>query len=172
MQRQWDVEHEGRTYTWVRGRWTCRGQVVPQAQWLPLERRLVDEVKARGFDNLSLSELMDVAGLFTGSGHWALAVGVLERVLAQDAGNAEAAVTLSRAYQRTAQPEKALGVTEPFVAKPTPTLLLTRAAALCDLERWNEARRTTLAAQKLGAGTEAEAVLERIRREQAREDEA
>ena len=75
----------------------------------------------------------------------------------------KAATRLSSVLRDQGQFEEAVRTTEPFLARPSGALLTTRAAALCDLQRWEQARETLRRAIAIERSPEALAVLARIR---------
>lgn len=73
----------------------------------------------------------------------------------------------SAIYRDLGQPERAVRLTEGWRDRADPAVLVVRAAALCDMELWDEAARTAQRARRYGAGYYADSVLRRIAKEKA-----
>ena len=69
---------------------------------------------------------------------------------------------LSSIYRSKGVPLKATEITEPFKNEKYPPLLMSRAAALCDIEMWDEAERLAKRLYAMGV-TDAGLILNRIK---------
>ena len=79
------------------------------------------------------------------------------------AGHLAALAVLSSVYRASGYPAKALAATEADRDANHPALLTTRAAALCDLGRWEEAKRTVGHSLAIESSDEAFSVARRIK---------
>lgn len=75
------------------------------------------------------------------------------------------AATLASVYRAWGKPKKALKATDGFFGKADSMLLTVRAAALCDLERWVQAKKVISAAYAMSQDEHVRAVYRRIRAE-------
>jgi hypothetical protein len=73
-----------------------------------------------------------------------------------------AAAMLSSAARAQGHPEEALEATDAYAEDEYVPLMTSRAAAMCDLGRWEEARNLATRAMQLGASDQVHSLLERI----------
>lgn len=85
------------------------------------------------------------------------------RRLQRDPQDAATAAIPCSCLRQLGQPKQALLATEPLSHRSVPALLVSRAAALCDLARWDEAAETVQRALHCGGGAFALQVRNRIR---------
>ncbi|MCU0588386.1 MAG: CDC27 family protein [Syntrophobacteraceae bacterium] len=88
---------------------------------------------------------------------------IAERILDLEPGYDLAAEILCSALRLQNRPAQALKATQRMKDTPNAPLLVARAAALCDLEKWQEALEEIKRAQAVGAGKLATPVVKRIR---------
>ncbi len=74
-----------------------------------------------------------------------------------------ASAMLSSALRELDDPQRALEETEVFADEPYAPLMTSRAAALCDLDRWEDGHSLALEAQRLDDSDEVRRLLDRIR---------
>lgn len=136
-----EVELDGQPYVWNGRRW--RGaenrQVPPTHIVQSLNRlrrrasRLADEIQ------VDPHRLLNVAIQVRAAGDSVRAERLARRVLAIQPGNGVAAAIVSSLLRGKGSPKAALAVGNHFRASNDPPVLTSRAAALCDLRRWDEA---------------------------------
>lgn len=85
------------------------------------------------------------------------------RILKLEPGNGPAATLLCGSLRAQNRPAQALKATQAMRETDHAPLLVSRAAAWCDLEKWQEALTEVSRAQALGAGKLAAQVVKRIR---------
>ncbi len=90
---------------------------------------------------------------------------IAERILKLEPGHCVAAEILCSSLREQNLPGQALKATQRMKDTDHAPLLLARAAALCDLERWQEALNEIKKAQAVGAGRLATPLIKRIRSE-------
>jgi hypothetical protein len=96
---------------------------------------------------------------------------IAERILDLEPGHRAAAEILCSALRAQNRPAQALKSTQRMKDTDHAPLLVARAAALCDLERWEEALGEIKRAQAVGAGKLATPVVKRIRSKSGRPGE-
>ena len=88
---------------------------------------------------------------------------IAERILDLEPGHSAAAEILCSSLRAQNRPAQALKATQRMKDTDHAPLLVARAAALCDLERWEDALGEIKRAQAVGAGKLATPVVKRIR---------
>lgn len=154
------VELEGRTYQWNGQRWfdIATQTSPPRTLAQKLDQRVagtLDRQEARISDP---QELMTRAKAARDAGQTARAEKLVRRVLKLRPGHKGALAIYTSLLRRRGAPEKALEVSEPYRKTDYPPLLVSRAAALCDLERWQEAKRVVGRALALTQGSDTAAL--------------
>ena len=109
--------------------------------------------------------LMDHATKARNARQWSRSERLARRAMNMRPNSEAAAAVLSAALRALGKPSEALAVTDGFKRSSSVALLTTRAAALCDVGQWREARNTISVAFAVGGDRPAEAfsVLARIR---------
>ena len=164
------VELDGDTYRHSQGRW------YPYDGSDPVEPELAAQLDAILGERLAQYEencssgkqLVELASRWRQKGFLNRALALLDRLEREFPYHMRvAAVMRSSIYRDQGEPKLALIVTEPFVKDNDPAVFTTRAGALCDLEQWEEAKRTIGRALAIlrGASHKAEAfaVVSRIK---------
>lgn len=164
------IELDDDTYRYSHGRW------YPYDSSEPVENKLaarLDAILGRRLAKYEQNcsggeELVDLAGRWRKKGFLNRALSVLDRVEREFPHYRRVvAVMRSSIYRDQGEPERALVVTEPFMRDNDPVVFTTRAGALCDLDRWEEAKQTVGRALAIlrGASHKAEAfaVVSRIK---------
>ncbi|MHC4847965.1 MAG: hypothetical protein ACYTEG_05855 [Planctomycetota bacterium] len=125
--------------------------------------RLADSVREScDVKNLSLQSLIDDACLARDARRLRRAESLAISALRVRPGHEGALAVLCSVYRRMGRPESALALAEAVQTNHRP-LLTTHAAALCDLQRWVEAKRVILRVFRIGGTGEAFAVMHRIK---------
>lgn len=83
--------------------------------------------------------LLNLAKQARDAGRLEPALALARRALTQRPGDCAAAAVVSAILRKLGRPREALAATEELAGSTYVPLLTTRAAALCDLERWSEA---------------------------------
>ncbi len=157
---------EGRTYTWNGKGWVDARTFTkpPQVVILELNKLLAGQLRHEDEAIEDSSQLLERARMARDSGQWARAQALVTRVLATRPGDPGSLAILCSALRAQGTPELALEMTEPFKGSSYPPLLTSRAAALCDLGQWEEAKQVIgrVLAQP-GEHAEAWAVVHRVK---------
>jgi tetratricopeptide (TPR) repeat protein len=113
---------------------------------------------------LSIDETLDLAKRARADNNLWLAEHLLRTVFDDRPHHRGVVVRLSGVLRDQGQPEEALRITAPFVSSSYAPIFTTRAAALCDLGRWEEARHEVRRALAISRDDEALAVVDRIKK--------
>ncbi|MBW1812051.1 MAG: hypothetical protein JRJ87_27950 [Deltaproteobacteria bacterium] len=136
-----EIELDGRKYSFDRNQWvdTVSFQVPPLAVQNRLDYLLAEQedmAKITDFD-----ELMKRAKQCRLSRNYQLALKLTSRALQLKPDNLGTCAVVCSIYREMKQPDQALALTDKWADSNYPPLLTSRAAALCDLERWEEAKK-------------------------------
>jgi len=150
-----EVTLGGKRYTWTGKRWYGPDFLEPPKTVIAE----LDALAAPRFDadDAALSdvqELLDAAKNLEDAGHDARALNLARKALARDPDHHGAAPVVMSILRKTGRSEEALVLADGFVSAGTkyPPLLTSRAAALCDLGRWDEALRQIRQVFAIGGG--------------------
>lgn len=164
------IELDGDNYRYSQGRWYPYdgGEPVGHELAARLDAILGERLAKYEQTCTSGKQLVELASRWRQKGFLNRALGLLDRLESDFPYYARvAAVMRSSIYRDQGEPKLALLVTEPFVKDNDPAVFTTRAGALCDLEQWEEAKRTVGRALAIlrGASHKAEAfaVVSRIK---------
>ncbi len=155
---------EGRTYTWNGAHWLDnRGCTVPLATAAKLDQLLMPILQEEDQATSEPLELTRMARRAREAKQMQRALSLARRALELDPSCLGAAAVLCAVHRECGNPRKALAETD-HISKSHPALLTSRAAAMCDLERWEDAKRTLARALAMEASGEAFAVVARIKK--------
>lgn len=164
------LELDGNTYRCSQGRWYPYDGAEPVKHELAAQLDgILGERLAKYEENCSSGrQLVELARKWRQKGFLNRALTLLDRLDREFPFYMRvAAVMRSSIYRDQGEPKLALLVTEPFVRDNDPAVFTTRAGALCDLDQWEEAKRTVGRALAIlrGASHKAEAfaVVSRIK---------
>jgi hypothetical protein len=157
---------ERSTYIWDGKRWYHAKTFVtpPIVDILKLDFLLL---KALEEEDGSISEIDDLLGRARQAGEVLQyhRVGLIaQRILKLEPGHVGAATLLCSSLRAQNRPAQALKATQPMKDTEYAPLLVVRAAAFCDLERWEEALDAITRAKAVGAGKLATQVVRRIKK--------
>lgn len=138
-----EIEHEGRRYRWDGKRWIDpRTNMVPPASIAQALNRQAEAAFASADDRpQSVQALISEAKAARDAGHCRRAERLIKKTLERDPSNIGALSVYTSTLRDLGEARKALEVSEPYRRSGYPPLLASRAAALCDLMRWEEAKR-------------------------------
>jgi tetratricopeptide (TPR) repeat protein len=136
------VSVEGRTYAWTGKKWVDvesftnpPAVTINKLNAILLSRLNEEDEKITDFDQL-LSRAKDAKA----QTQYGRAIGLTRRALQLSPGNLWAVAVLCSCLRALGKPEEALRESEPYKNEVFLPIITTRSAALCDLERWEEAR--------------------------------
>jgi tetratricopeptide (TPR) repeat protein len=136
------VTLEGKTYVWTGKSWIdfdtfthAPPEMVPK-----LNAKLLSRLQEEDENVSDLQELLVRAKDAKSQGHFKRAEGLVRRLLQFDPENLWAVAILCSCLRAIGKPEEALKELAPYCDRKFAPLLHARAAALCDLGRWEEAR--------------------------------
>ena len=162
---QTEIELEGQRYVWDGRRWhaTKTFQVPPAALASRLTALLTtflanDDAKITDFNGL-----LQMAQISRQASQYKRAEAAARRAIALQPASEPAYAVLCSALRHLGAPDRAVQETEALKSPKYGPLLVSRAGALCDLERWDEAKTTLDRALAVKGGPEAAEVAERIK---------
>ena len=165
------VKLKGKSYTWDSGAWYETKTILkpPVSVISELNKLLLplleeEDAKIKDFD--TLLERAKKAREFK---QYERAVKLAQRAVYLHPHNTGAAAVLSSCLRVTGRPRDALRETDGFDKTRYAPLLNTRAAALCDLGRWEEAK--TVIGRALAIGTDGEESFQVVNRIKAAKPE-
>jgi hypothetical protein len=153
------------TYIWDGNRWYHARTFVtpPTVDVLKLDSLLL---KALEEEDHSISDIDTLLARASQAGealqHHRVAL-IAQRILKLDPSHGGAATLLCSSLRAQNRPAQALKATQPMKDTDYAPLLVSRAAALCDLERWQEALGEITRARAVGAGKLATQIVRRIK---------
>jgi hypothetical protein len=153
------VDMDGRTYVWTGRDWYDKttNMKPPRPVLHKLESWLAEQP-------VGLDEKLDLAKRARADRNLLLAEQILRKLFDDHPHHRGVVVQLSGVLRDRGLPEEALTITAPFVNSSYAPLFTTRAAALCDLERWEDAKQEVARALAIGRDDEAFAVVGRIKK--------
>ena len=155
---------DGETYVWDGHHWFNSVTRCPAPA--PVVSRLKSLLNGRpDEDGCSLSDLQEVlanAKEAKARGQRGRACELAERAVAMAPDHEGAVAVFSSALRAAGRSDEAVTVTDAFVDSEYPPLLTSRAAALCDLEMWDEARAVISKARAMVDSEEVFSVMRRI----------
>jgi predicted Zn-dependent protease len=159
------VELDDRLYTWDGSQWFDASFLVPPTSIVSKLNALIDdaldEEDARLSDTKALVARARKARV---AGQYDRAERIARLVLAREPAHEAMLSVLCAVLRKKGLPEQAVQETEPFKDSHNTSLLTSRAAALCDLERWEEAKKTIGRALARRSSEEAFLVVKRIKK--------
>jgi len=160
-----NIELDGQIYTWDGGRWFDASFLIPPTSIVSKLNALIDgglqEEDAKISDNKALIARARKA---RAAAQYDRAEQIARRVLTRDPCNLPGLCVLCAVLRQKGLPEKAVEETEPFKNSNNTFLLTSRAAALCDLERWDEAKKEIGRVLAMRGSEEAFLVVKRIKK--------
>lgn len=159
------VRFEGKDYVWTGTDWyEATTYTTPPASLLrALNAEIAFALEERDSSLTKVHELVTTASVAREAGQLVRAELLIRRALAKEPNNLTARVVLSSVLRARSQPHQALAETAAFRNANDAALHTTRAAALCDLGRWDEAKREIGRALAIGSSEESYAVVSRIK---------
>lgn len=158
------LAYEGRTYTWSGTCWLDSDSIaVPAVVESALNALYEQDMSAADASEGDIDVLLERARHARRANQLQRAERLTRRVLEGSPGHPGALAILCAILRRRGRPKQALEETESASHASYPPLIVSRAAAQCDLGRWEEAKRTISRALAIGGGGEAFAVVRRIK---------
>ena len=159
------IELDGQSYTWDGSRWADSSFMIPPTGIVSRLNALIEDGLSE--DDIKITdnrELISRARTARAAGQYDRAERIVRRVLTSEPSNLPALSVLCAVLRKKGLPDKAVEETEPFKNSNERALLTSRAAALCDLERWEEAKKEIGRVLAMGSSDEAFLVVNRIKR--------
>ena len=140
-----EIIFDGVKYTRSNGKWRKGGEAVPEVLQRKLNKAFVETMD---YSSLSLDEALKQADKFKASGDYSLASKCYEEIVCRGSQQEVAAIIprLSSCYRFMKLPEKAIKLMSEYKEKYgaqviNAAMFTSVAAAYCDLEKWDEAKR-------------------------------
>jgi len=159
------IELDGKRYVWTGDSWYETEEFLkpPQVIVRRLNRLLTRKLEQEDADISDVSILLERAGKARTAQQYHRAESLARQCLKLDHGSQAALAVLCAVLRARRQPQRALDETDAYSGTTHVPLLTSRAAALCDLKRWDEARGTISRALAMGESEEAFGVMQRIK---------
>jgi tetratricopeptide (TPR) repeat protein len=160
------VSLDGKTYIWNGTSWYEEKTFLtpPEATIrrlnVELQQQLALEMEQDTDDPI---DLIRRASRAREAGHYSAAERSVRKALELEPGDQAALAVLCSVLRARGHPQQALDETEGFTNPAHPPLLTSRAAALCDLGRWEDAKHEVGRALAVGQSEEAFSVVHRIK---------
>lgn len=156
---------DGVTYIWTGNSWFDSHYIKPPVIVIQRLNALLESQLAE--DDANITDIYDLthrARIAREAKQYARAELLARRVLQLNPKSHAAAAVLCASLRARGLASQALAETERFMPTDNAPLLTSRAAALCDIKRWEAAKQTLGQALAQGGGAEALLVAERIKR--------
>ncbi len=159
------IDLERSTYIWDGNRWYHSKTFVtpPRVDILKLDSLLLKAIEEQDRSISNIDDLLDRARQAGEALQFHRVGQIALRILKLEPGHGAAATLLCSALRAQNRPSQALKATQSLKDSDYGPLLVSRAAALCDLERWQEALEEVTRARAVGAGKLATQVVRRIK---------
>ncbi len=165
MGKPTEVRLNGSTFLWDGARWyEARSFLTPPTTiMLKLDALLQDLLREEDAVISDTEDLLDRARQAGDARQYHRVEAIARRILKADPLNTRAATFLCSALRDLNKPAKALKETQLFKDTDYVPLMVSRAAAFCDLERWLEALGEITRAREAGGAEAVSLVARRIR---------
>lgn len=165
MKNERTIELDGETYTWDGRGWVDSSFLIPPSSILSKLNTLIrDSLKEEDTTISDEHELLVRAHNARAAGQYDRAEQIVRRVLSADPFNLSVLSVLSAILREKRLPDKAIEETDPFKNSNHAALLTSRAAAFCDLERWEDAKKQIGRVLAIKSSEEAFNVVKRIKK--------
>jgi hypothetical protein len=136
------VSLEGRTYSWTGKTWVDVETFTypPTATINKLTATLLSKLKEEDEKITDVRQLLARARDAKAQTQYIRAEGLARKALQMSPGNLHALSVLCSILRHLGKPEEVLKESEPYKDENHPPINTSRAAALCDLRRWEEAK--------------------------------
>ena len=165
MAKPKEIFMDGSAYIWNGNRWYQASSFLtpPTSAIIKLEIFLLAALQEEDSKISDIDDLLDRARQAGEAHQQERAVAIAQRVLKVEPLNAGAAEILCSALRALSRPGQAIKETQAFKDTDHVPLLIARAAALCDLEKWAEASSEIKRARALGSDPCVALVAKRIK---------
>lgn len=131
---------EGTKYYWEEGRWVSEAGIVPpsyinQQLWA----LLADQISKQYDENTPFDELLKVAKTLRDQGCYEQAKELLRKAYMTGYNREQVIAVVGSVLRKEEKPEEVIKITQDYVRSQYPPILGVRAAAMCDLGKWDEA---------------------------------
>lgn len=165
MSKTYTLELDGRSYTWNGRSWfdSRTYQAPPAALTSRLNEQLACSLAEEDSAVADSQGLLRIAQAARDAAQYKRAEASARRAIELQPSSEAAFAVLCSVLRHLGASERAVQETEHLRSTSYPPLLISRAAALCDLERWEEAKATVGRALAIGDAPEAFEVVHRIK---------
>ena len=159
------VELEGKSYMWNGSAWyeTTTNLSPPTGIIAKLNGRASDALEKADENITDIRLLIKRAVDARDWSQYHRSEKLARRILKLEPSNKPALAILCATLRARGYTQKALDETDAYKSLPHPALLTSRAAALCDLHRWEEAKKTVGRSLAISPSEEAYMVVQRIK---------
>ncbi len=165
MKNKRTIELDGETYTWDGRGWVDSSFLRPPSSILSKLNALIEDgLKEEDATISDKHELLVRARTACAARQYDRAEQIVRRVLNVDPSNLSVLSVLSAILREKRLPDKAIEETDPFKNSNHAAVLTSRAAAFCDLERWEDAKKQIGRVLAIKSSEEAFNVVKRIKK--------
>jgi len=159
------VQFDGKSYTWTGKDWyeTKTFLRPPSTIIRKLNARLAQDLQCADTALTSVDAILKQANNARNAEQYGRAERLIRRALSQAPNHVGALAMLCAVLRAKGLPQQALDETAAFARANYSPLLTSRAAALCDLQRWEEAKHEIGRVLAIQASEEAFSVMHRIK---------
>lgn len=138
-----EVHLDGKAYVWTGTRWLGKRDRLtpPLSATSRLNKLIKGKLEHEDAAVTSPEELLEMAQAAREVGQLDRAIRLLQRAAAARPEHSGTVAVFSSTLRQDGRPGEALDIIEQLLPSGYPPLLTSRAAALCDLKRWEEAQR-------------------------------
>ena len=159
------VELEGKSYIWNGSAWhKATNFLSPPGMIIPKLNNLLSDVLEE--EDRSIADIHLLIKRAVNARNWrqySRSEKLARRIIELEPSNQPALAILCATLRARGYPQKALDETDDYKNVQNPPLLTSRAAALCDLGRWEEAKKTVGRSLAIRESEEAYSVVNRIK---------
>lgn len=159
------VDLEGRSYTWNGRSWfdSRTYQAPPAVLASKLNEHLASHLASEDAEITDFDGLLEIAKIARGASQYKRAEAAVRRAIKLKPSSEGAFAVLCAVLRDLGASDRAVRETEHLSSSSYPPLLVSRAAAFCDLARWEDAKSTLGRALAIGGSPEAFEVVHRIK---------
>jgi tetratricopeptide (TPR) repeat protein len=165
MTKNFSIELDGQSYTWNGRSWFAAKtfQAPPSALASKLNELLASVLVGEDAKVTDFQGLLQIAQIARKASQYKRAEVAARRAIELQSSSQPAFAVLCSVLRHLGASDRAVQETEHLRGANYPPLLVSRAAALCDLERWEEAKTTVGRVLAAGDSPEAFEVVHRIK---------
>lgn len=162
-----EIKYEGKTYTWDGNTWFDSDYIIPPTNIISkLNAFIVKELPIEDDLVSNIRKLFLLAQSARANKQFDRAEKIVRKILLKSPENLAAITLLSSMFREKGEPQKAIDETNAFSNTRFCPLIISRAAAFCDLQKWRLAKKEVARALRIKPNKAAFLVVQRIKKYQ------